>query len=291
MDYLPAEVIGMIIQYASNSILQDLRQSDSEIPYTTRLCQYLRLRLVSRTFDIVLSQQQYEGQTFEILLRRKQLEKLDIVLEAMRMTADLPPVNSRLSVPKLKRLCGKFWHNPDLTATTVSAIASILFVPQNLNFAVKLEPWILHHQKRSEGSTASSDGLLIFEFGDWVIYHGGLSIRRVSRWNSTPKSRMGTYLNYESGQIRNPSLPEGTIDPVQARLGHRRRWYIEYVTAHGTHSLRCLVNFETHLVWDNIEGQLYGFDGRQYNFNDLPESATDDDSDGSGDSDNDSAEE
>lgn len=291
MDSLPVEVLGIIIRYAGNSILQDLRRSDSEVPYTTRLCQYLRLRLVSRTFDIVWSQQHYEGQTFEMLLRRKQLEKLDIVLEAMRMTADLPPLNSRLSVPKLKRLCGKFWHNPDLPAATVSAVASILSVPQNLNFSVKLEPWILRHQRHSESSTASGDGILFFEIGDWVITYGGLSIRRVSRWKSTPKSRMGTYLSYESGQIRNPSLPEGEIDPVQARLGHQRRWFIEYAADHGTHTLKCLVNFETHLVWDNIEGQLYGFDGRQYNFNDLPESATDDDSDDSGNGDNDSAEE
>jgi hypothetical protein len=102
---------------------------------------------------------------------------------------------------------------------------------------------------------------------------------------------MGTYLSYESGQIRNPSLPEGAIDPVQARLGHRRRWYIEYVAGNGTHTLKCLVNFETQLVLDNIEGQLYGFDGRQYTFNDWPESATDEDSDGSGNGDNGSAEE
>lgn len=277
MDYLPPEVLGMVIRAAGNSILQDLRARESELRYTTRLRQYLQLRLVSKTFDTILSRQHYDGYTLEVLLRRKQLEKLDIVLEAAGITADLFPANSHLSVPKLKRMCGKFWHNPDLTASAVSAVATLLFVPQNLNFAVKLEPWITRHQRRSESTTVSNDGVLVFEIGDWVVRYGSLSIRRLSRWNPRPKSKMGIYLAHESGQIRYPGFAEGIIEPVQARLGHQRRWYIEYVSEHGTHTLECLVNFELKVVWDNLDRRLYDFEGRQFdNFEDLPESATED---------------
>jgi hypothetical protein len=271
---LPFEIQAIIIRYTANSILEDLRQTDTEVPYNVRLRQYLLLRSISRSFNEILSQQLFEGQTLDLLLRRKQLEKLDFVLEAMRMTADYPPCNTRLSVPKLKRMCGKFWHNPDLTVATVSTIAALLQVPQSLNFAVKLEPWIMRHRTRSTSSSTNEDGVLNFEVGDWVILEGGLRIHRVSSWNPTPRSTMGTYLTHESGHM---------VSSVHTRLGHERRWYMEYATASGRQTLRCLVNFGTKMVWDNDGRGLYDFDGRRYAFEGHGSDDDSDDEDGNDD--------
>jgi hypothetical protein len=254
---LPFEIKAMILRYAVNSILEDLRRTDTEVPYNVRLRQYLSLRLTSKSFNEILSQQLFEGQTLDLLLRRKQLEKLDFVLEALQMTADFPPHNSRLSVPKLKRMCGKFWHNPDLTLSTVSTAAVLLSLPQNLNFAAKLEPWIMRHRTRSTFTSVSEGRILVFEAGDWVINESGLRIRKVSNWNPKPRSKMGIYLTHEAGHL---------VSSVHTRLGNERRWYVE-VFGIGRPRLKCLVNFGTKMVWDNLVEALYDFDGRLYRFN------------------------
>jgi hypothetical protein len=259
----------MILRYAVNSILEDLRRTDTQVPYNVRLRQYLSLRLTSKSFNEILSQQLFEGQTLGLLLRRKQLEKLDFVLEAMQMTVDFPPSNSRLSVPKLRHMCGKFWHNPDLTLFTVSTAAVLLSLPQNLNFAAKLEPWIMRHRTRSISTSVSEEGILVFEAGDWVINKGGLRIRRVSNWNSTPRSKMAMYLTHEAGHL---------VSSVHTRLGNERRWYVEVIGS-GRQRLKCLINFGTKMVWDNLVEALYDFDGRLYRFNGGDHSDNDDDED------------
>ena len=243
LDSLPFEVQEMILRYAVNGILDDLRRTDSMIPYTVRLRQWLYLRLCSRSFDSVLSEMTFEGQPLVSLLKRKQLEKLDFVLEAIQLTADRPPINTHFSVPKMKRLCGKFWHNPNLSASSVRTIASLLQSPQSLNFAVKLEPWILHHRVRSTSSTSSGDGVLFFDLGDWVVDAGELQIRRVSRWEATARTRMGMYLSHETGR---------PLTPVHARLGHDRRWFLEYTTDTGRDVLKCVVNYKTKMVPDHF---------------------------------------
>ena len=255
LETLPFEVQEMILRSVVNAILDDLRRTDSNIAYTVRLRQWLHLRLCSKTFDKVLSKMTFEGQPLIPLLKRKQLEKLDFVLEAIQLTADRPPINTHFSVPKMKRLCGKFWHNPDLSASSVRTIASLLQSPQSLNFAVKLEPWILRHRKRSEISSTSGDGVLYFDIGDWVVDAGELRIRRVSRWLSTARSRIGIYLTHEVGQ---------PLTPVHVRLGHDRRWYLEYTTDTGREVLNCMVNFKTKMVWDHNARRLYDFEGRSY---------------------------
>lgn len=254
LETLPFEVQEMILRSAVNGILHDLRRTDSDIAYTVRLRQWLYLRLCSKTFDRVLSEMTFEGQPLITLLKRKQLEKLDFVLEAIQLTADRHPINTHFSVPKMKRLCGKFWHNPNLSASSVRTIASLLQSPQCLNFAVKLEPWILRHRKRSETSSTSRDGVLYFDIGDWVVDAGELRIRRVSRWMATARSRIGIYLAHEVGPLT----------PVHARLGHDRRWYVEYTTDTGREVLNCMVNFKTKMVWDHHARRLYDFEGRSY---------------------------
>src|SRR3981189_810698 len=109
LDSLPFEVREMILRNAVNGVLDDLRRTNCSIPYTARLRQWLYLRLSSRSFDSVLSEMTFEGQPLAALLKRKQLEKLDFVLEAIQITADRSPINTHFSVPKMKRLCGKFW--------------------------------------------------------------------------------------------------------------------------------------------------------------------------------------
>lgn len=255
LETLPFEVQEMILRYAVNAILDDLRRTDSNIAYTVRLRQWLHLRLCSKTFDNMLSEMTFEGRPLLPLLKGKQLEKLNFVLEAIQLTADRPPINTHFSVPKIKRLCGKFWHNPDLSASSVRTIASLLQSPQSLNFAVKLEPWILRHRKRSETSTTSKDGVLFFDIGDWVVDAGELRIRRVSRWLSTARTRIGMYLTNELGQ---------PVTPVHVRLGHDRRWYLEYTTGTGRDVLNCMVNFKTKMVWDNNARRLYDFEGQRY---------------------------
>src|SRR5271170_2003109 len=106
-ETLPYEVQAIILRYAVGDIFFELRRSNSTVPYTVRLRQWLHLRLTRKTFDNVLAQLTFEGVPLHTWLRRKQCEKLDYVLEALQISADMPPVNSRVSVPKLKRLCGK----------------------------------------------------------------------------------------------------------------------------------------------------------------------------------------
>jgi hypothetical protein len=257
LDSLPFEVQEMILRYAVNGILDDLRRGDSSIPYTVRLRQWLYLRLSSRSFDNVLSQMSFEGQKLATLLNRKQVEKLDFALEAIKLMADRGPINTHFSVPRMKRLCGKIWHNPELSAASVCNIASLLQSPQSLNFAVKLEPWILRHRARSTHSSSSNDGVLFFDIGDWVVDAGELQIRRVSRWLPTSRSRMGMYLTHETGQ---------PATPVHVRLGHDRRWFLEFTTDNGREVLKCMVNFKTKMVWDHNARRLYDFEGRPHEF-------------------------
>jgi len=251
---LPFEVQAMILRYAVDNILNDLRRTDTDVPYYNRLRQWLCLRLTSKTFDSVLSQLRFNGRPINELLRRKQLEKLDFVVEALLLTADMPPTCSRLSIPKLKRLCGKFWHNPELSAPAVRNIALLLQSPQSLNFAVKLEPWITRHRERSTSESTSHDKVLFFDRGDWIVDAGDLQIKRVSRWQSTARTRIGMYLSHET------QMP---LTPVHVRLEHDRRWYMEFTTA-GREVLRCMVNYNTKMVWDHSAKRLYDFEGRQY---------------------------
>lgn len=255
LDSLPFEVQEMILRFAVNGILDDLRRPDSQIPYTIRLRQWLYLRLSSRSFESVLSDMVFEGQLLVNLLKRKQLEKLNFILEAIQVTADRPPINTHFSVPKMKRLCGKFWHNPDLSASSVRTIASLLQSPQSLNFAVKLEPWILRYRVRSTASTNSGDGILFFDIGDWVVDAGELQIRRVSRLEAPARTRIGMYLTHETGQ---------PLTPVHARLGHDRRWFLEYTDDTRRDVLKCMVNYKTKMVWDHAGRRLYDFEGRHH---------------------------
>lgn len=254
---LPFEVQAIILRYAVNDILLELRRTDTDTSYTTRLQRWLSLRLASKSFDSVLSQLTFGGEPLDALLRRKQLEKLDYALEAIQVMAESNPLNSRLSVPKMKRLCGKFWHNPDLSADTVRRIFSLLPSPQSLNFAAKLEHWIYRHRARSETSTCSPDSRIFFDIVDWIIDAGALQIRRVSRIDATPHSRLGLYLAHEMAQ---------PFTPVHSRLGHERRWVISYADNHTVDVLYCMVNYKTKMVWDHLEKRLYDFDGQQYAF-------------------------
>jgi hypothetical protein len=257
LDMLPYEVQAMILRYAMIDILHELRRTNTNVSFTARLRQWLCLRLTSKTFENVLSQLIFEGEPLLMMLKRKQLEKLDYTLEAIQLTADLPPINSLISLPKMKRLCGRFWHNPDLSAETVRTLLSVLQSPHSLNLAVKLESWILRHAKQSEGSSTSGDDTLFFERGDWMVDAGDLQIRRVSRWSSAPRSRLGMYLTQEYGQ---------PLTPVHARLGHDRRWYMEYRNEVGQEVMKCMVNYKTKMVWDHLVRRLYDFEGRQYQF-------------------------
>src|SRR6202048_2684684 len=125
-DDLPFEVQAMILRHAVNEILRDLRRPDSDIPYSKRLQQFVHLRLTSKTFDDILSQMKFEGLSLDVLLRGKQLEKLDYVLETLLLSSDPPNFYTSISVPKLKRLCGRFWHNPDLTGYDIRMAAFLL---------------------------------------------------------------------------------------------------------------------------------------------------------------------
>jgi hypothetical protein len=246
----------MILRYAIDDILYDLRRTGAHQPYCSRLKQWLNLRLASKTFDCVLSQLMFEGLPLEILLRRKQLEKLDFVIEALQLTADDYPFCSKLTVITLKYMCGKFWHNPDLSARTVCNIISILPAPHSLNFAVKLEPWILRSCQRSAHDSESYDGVLFFNRGDWIVDAGHLQIKRVSRWQSTPRTRIAMYLTHET------RMP---VTPVHVRLEHDRRWFIQLKSPHeDANGLRCMVNYKTKMVWDHDSKRLYDFEGRQY---------------------------
>jgi len=53
---------------------------------------------------------------------------------------------------------------------------------------------------------------------------------------------------------------------VHARLGHDRRWYMEYWDTMGRIVLQCMVNYKTKMVWDHLLRQLYDFEGQQYEF-------------------------
>jgi hypothetical protein len=265
-DTLPYEVQAIILRYVVNGILNDLRTTTGR-PYANKLRQWTRLRLASKSFDSILSQMTFEGVPFDVLLRRKQLEKLEFALEAIHIVAVTPPVNIRLSVPKLKTLCGKFWHNPDLTADTIEKIASLIGSPHILNFAAKLESWILRHCTRSSVSSASRNGSLVFERGDWIVDAHDLRIRRVSRWVPTvPQTRMVQYLAHET---------EGST-PVHQRLGNTRRWYFEYT---GGSILRCMVNYNTKMIWDDKGHQIYDFEGAQYIYEDGTDPGLEEDED------------
>ena len=256
-DVLPFEVKTIILRYVVNDILRDLRRPSPNIPYTVRLRQWLYLRLVSKSFERILSVIRFEGKPIEFFLKAKQLEKLDYILEAMQVTADLLPLSSRLSVPRLKRLCGKFWFNPDLEADAVETVASLMHSTQSINFMVKLEQWIHRNRTRSESDGATSDGVLFFEKGDWIVNAGDLRIKRVSRFQTTAGSKIGIYLTREFGHH---------LSDVHLRLGHDRRWYMEYDNGVGRPSLKCMVNYKTRMVWDNLQQKLYDFEGRQYEF-------------------------
>jgi hypothetical protein len=121
---------------------------------------------------------------------------------------------------------------------------------------VKLEPWILRHRQRSMTQSTSDDKVLVFEAGDWLVDAGELRIRRVTRWQAPSRTRFGIYLANESGP---------TSD-VHTRLGHERRWYIDYTEDTGRVLLRCMVNYQTKMVWDNTTKRLYDFEGRLYEF-------------------------
>jgi len=255
LDAVPYEVQAIILRYVVNGILNDLRTTTGRA-YANKLCQWTKLRLVSKSIHSILSQMTFEGVSLDVLFRRKQLEKLEFALEAIHIVAVAPPVKIHLSVPKLKTLCGKFWHNPDLTADTIKKIASLISSPPILNFAAKLESWILRHCTRSSVSSTSRNGLLVFERGDWIVDAHNLRIRRVSRWVPTvPYTRMVEYLAYET---------EGST-PVHQRLGNTRRWYIEYT---GGSILRCLVNYGTKMIWDDEADRIYDFEGAQYMYED-----------------------
>jgi hypothetical protein len=277
-ETLPYEVQTIILRFAVGDILFELCRSDSTLPYTVRLRQWLHLRLTCKTFDNVLAQLMFDGVPIHIWLRRKQCEKLDYVLEALQISADMSPVNTHVSLPKLKRLCGKFWHNPDLSVLTVQTVISLLQSPQSLNFAVKLEPWILRHRRRSEQSSVSRDNVLFFDYGDWVVDAGVLQIRRVSRWQSGKGTKIGMYLTHEA---REP------VTSVHVRLGHDRRWYLEHLDASGRIIIQCMVNYKTKMVWDHMRKQLYDFEGQQYEFAAEEEDmeSEDDDGDEQGDDD------
>lgn len=253
-DHIPFEIHTMILRYFADWLLYELRRPDSTIPFTARMFQWVKLRLVSKTMNRIMSQLVIEGEELEELLKRKQLEKLGYVIEAWRVTADTPPINSGASVPKLKFLCGRFWGNPMLSSDTICSIFSILRPPHLLNFAIKLESWILRNRERSEVSSDSGDGYFFFERGDWVVNCGDLQIRRVSTWRALPTRRIGVYLANEAGGM----------SAVHERIGHERRWFMECTNEAGRKVLSCLVNFRTTMVWDHLGRRLYNFEGRQY---------------------------
>jgi hypothetical protein len=266
-DSLPYEVQSVILRYAVQNILEDLRlvviQRETPTPsYSNRLQQWPSLRRTSKSVNWVLSTLTVQDRAVDVLLRDKQLEKLENFVE-MSVILSCPPLasagerkpNPRLNVPKLKYLCGKFWHNPDLTSSTVQNLLLSLTFPHTLNFAVKLESWVLRHRRRSRAQSASEDRILVFETGDWMVEAGCLRVRRVTRWQAPLRTRFGIYLASETG----PSAD------VHARLGHERRWYFDFVDGlDGRAVLRCMVNYETKRVWDNTAKKLYDFDGRQY---------------------------
>ena len=269
MDILPFEVQTMILRYLVTEILHNIRRTDAHVSYGARLHPWLNLRLTSRTFDNILTQFKIDGVPLEAMFKQKQLERLDYGLEAFRATADSGGLSPRLSVTKLKQLYGRFWSNPDLSASTVKSIFTLLPSPQSLNFAVKLEKWILEHRKRSEAMSRSIDNVLVFEPGDWIVDAEDLQIKRVTRWQPTVpsgSSRIKMYLTQELG------IP---LNPVHDRLGHDRRWHIEVVDDAGDMAVMCMINYETQMVWDHLERRLYNFEGRQYYFN-VPGEAQDD---------------
>jgi len=248
---LPFEVQAMILRYVVNDILEGLR-SDTK-PYADRLQRYLHLRLISKSTDEILSQLPFDGQPLDRLLRNKQLEKLDHVLETIGAFGLSHYANApSMSVSKVKGLCGRFWHNPDLSANTIKSMFFLCNPRHRLNFAIKLERWIDNHRERSKSSSHSQDGIFFFEQGDWIVDAGELQIRRLSRWRPNGRKRIAMYLGYESG------LP---VTDVHLRLGNERKWYMECEFPNGE-CLKCLVNYERGLVWDHYCERLLTFDGR-----------------------------
>jgi len=249
---LPYEVQAMILRYVVNDILDGLR-NDTKRPYAERLRQYLDLRLVSKSTDEILSELTFDGQPLDRLLRDKQLEKVDHVLEAVGTfgLGDYTTASS-MSVAKIKELCGRFWHNPDLSANAIKTIFSLSLPRPRLNFAIKLEKWIDNHRQRSQSPSQSQDGIFFFEQGDWIVDAGELQIRRLSRWQPNGRKRVAKYLGFESG------LP---VTDVHVRLGNERKWYMEYEFPNGD-SLKCLVNYERGMVWDHVGQHLLTFNGR-----------------------------
>jgi hypothetical protein len=63
------------------------------------------------------------------------------------------------------------------------------------------------------------------------------------------------YLTHETGQ---------PLTPVHVRLGHDRRWFLEYTTDTGRDVFKCMVNYKTKMVWDHGGRRLYDFEGRHY---------------------------
>jgi hypothetical protein len=257
MDILPFEVQAMILRYAVTEILKNIRRTDTLLSYAARLQPWINLRLTSRTFYNVLKQLLVDGVPLTTLLKSKQLERLDYGLEAIRLTADGGTVNSRLSVLKLRRAYGRFWYNSDLSASTIASVFQSLASPQSLNFAVKLESWIEQHRQRSVGTSHSNDSILVFEPGDWVIDAGDLQIKRVTRWQSAVASKTSRISMYLSNEYRLP------VDSVHERLGHERRWYIEVLNDMGNVVVKCMVNYESKMVWDHLGRRLFNFEGHQ----------------------------
>jgi hypothetical protein len=272
LTMLPYEVHTMILQYAVIDILHDLRRSDCDISYTVRLQRWLNLRLVCKMFDTILSQMTFEGDSLEALLKCKQLEKLGYALEAFRLTADESRINPRVSLPKIKFMCGRFWHNPEFSVDCIRAIFSILPYFQRINFTIKLEPWILRHATQNEGSWESPDGTLAFERGDRVVDGGvGLQIHRVSRLRYIAGTPMGIYLTHEYGH---------PLGPVHERLGHERRWFLQYMDDIGLahrQKISVMVNYKTGMIWNHSEKKLIDFQGQEYQFQALEDEDEDED--------------
>lgn len=257
MDMLPFEVQAMILRYSVTEILKNIRRTDTLLSYAARLQPWTSLRLTSRTFYNVLKQLLVDGVPLVTLLKSKQLERLDYGLEAIRLTADSGLVNSRLSVLKLRSIYGRFWYNSDLSASTIASVFQSLASPHSLNFAVKLESWIERNRQRSVGISHSNDSILVFEPGDWVVDAGDLQIKRVTRWQSGVASKTSRISMYLSNEYRLP------FDPVHERLGHERRWFIEVLNDLGNVVVKCMVNYETKMVWDHLGRRLFNFEGHQ----------------------------
>ena len=113
----------------------------------------------------------------------------------------------------------------------------------------------MRYRVRSLQESTNHDKVLFFDRGDWMVDAGDLQIKRVSRWQSTARTRIAMYLSHET------RMP---VTPVHVRLEHNRRWYMDFTTPAGREILRCMVNYKTKMVWDHSAKKLYDFEGRLY---------------------------